>query len=1181
MKLKALTLNGFKSFADKTRIEFTAGLTGIVGPNGSGKSNIIDALRWVLGEQSAKSLRGDKMADIIFGGSESRTALNRAEVSIEFDNADQTLQGLPESVVICRRLYRSGESEFLINNKNVRLRDISELFMDTGVSRNSFSIISQGKVESIFNSKPEERRYLIEEAAGISKYKKEKIKAHAELMETTDHLDRVADIIVELDKQREPLERQASLAKDYLEQKKQYDHYKLSDLVLDIEELKKQVDTANSELQKAERLFNKYSAQNSQQKRVTDELTSKNELIEEKTSAVSKELLELTRQEERITGKQEMSQQERFFQQERATDLKDQLAQNKIDLQESKQRALDLQKQVASKKANLSDLKQKLNDLNEQQYIDPGQLADEIEKIRQKILTQVQLRSSLESKVEYLKQNKDTDLAKNKEQDGKLQEKKEKLEQALTTQKELADKLAISEQKLTEAKKRVNSAQNEVNQSEQAYQQKKEQWYSASDIMHKAQAQLETLNRVAESYGGYYQGAKNVLREKKRLPGIVGSVAELLELSPRYSQAVQTVLGGQLQNIVTVDEQAGKRGIQYLNKNRLGKATFLPRNKVRARKLSATLVAKLDNINGVLGVASDLVKMDPENQAVLNYLLGTTVIVSDLDVALKAAEILNHSARIVTLKGEIINAGGSMSGGTNKQKHLGLLEQKQQHLHLKADIQTMKDKLAELEVAGKRVADQQQEAKQNLRKATESLQDAQKEREKVVKEHAEASFVVKHRQADHDSISSVYAQQNERKQQLEQQLVSTQQQLEKAQQDIVTYQAALEKKQTATTEASASQKQYQAQITKLDQEIVLEKERIDALQVQLKEVENQCQHLQVLIEKQSNMINDLTEKDQLHNSSEKDLKGKLSEVKQRIKKASALQEQLAQNKMDLKEKLNQETDKLQRGNELQEAARDEKQQKQLVLSRVNVILDRNLSDLSTQYGMSYEYASQQEINRDTKQVKHQLKLLKMGLDDLGEVNLGSIKEFERISERYDFLEQQQTDLLTAKSQLESSMDEIDSEVKSRFKNTFEKVAASFAQVFPRIFEGGNAYLTLTDPSDLLETGIEITAQPPGKKAQQLSLLSGGERTLTAIALLFAILQVSPVPFAVLDEAEAALDDVNVARYSQYLRRLDNDTQFILITHRKGTMVQADVLYGVTMQDSGVSRMVSVSLADVI
>ena len=1181
MKLKALTLTGFKSFADKTKIEFTDGLTGIVGPNGSGKSNIIDALRWVLGEQSAKSLRGDKMADVIFGGSESRAALNRAEVSIEFDNSDQTLAGLPETVVICRRLYRSGESEFLINNKNVRLRDITDLFLDTGISRNSFSIISQGKVEAVFNSKPEERRSLIEEAAGISKYKKEKRQAQSELDQTTAHLARVADIITELNQQREPLEQQASLAKDYLAQKEQYDHYRLSELVLEIQRLKKEIEHENQELQQANRVVAKYDAGKQQQKRVTAKLSQESEQAEVQFNEVVQKMLELTRQQERMSGKKEMSQQERTFQAEKLADLQQQLADNENDLHESSAHFKQLKQQITAKQNQLDQVQQQLAKLANSQNSDPAQLAAEIEEIRQQILLQVQQRSALSSKIEYLKQSQQNSAQTDQKQDEQLQAQKAALEQSLQQQTAITTRLTAEQKKLTQLKEQVKSNADQLAASEQAYQEKKQQWYSASDIIHKAETQLETLNRVAANYGGYYQGAKNILQAKDQVKGIVGSVAELLELSPKYSQAVETVLGGQLQNIVTVNEQAAKAGIEYLNRQRLGRATFLPRTTVKPRHLAKHLVQKLTQVPGVLGLASDLVQMQADDQRVLNYLLGTTIIVSDLDVAVQAAKVGEHAARIVTLKGEVINTGGSMSGGTSKQKHLGLLEQKQQHEHLQADIAKMKEQLAAVELSGQQAAQQKKELQEAGQQLNAALFASKEKTEKAGQEAAEIAYVIKHQQAVVEEQTQADQQKILASQHLVQQIQEVEAELKQSDQLSQQLQKKLAEKQEATTAASVSQKKFETQTTALQQQAALETERLDVLQVQLKETENQQEQLTSLIDKQQTTITELTEKNRLHHTSDQDLQVRLAAVKQEIKTTDEAQTKLTQTKTTLKEKLRQENSQLQRLTELQEVARNEQQQKEVALSRMNTLLDRNLSDLSEQYGLTYEAAAQQKIETDPQHVAHQIKLLKMGLDDLGAVNLGAIDEFERINQRYNFLAQQQDDLLTAKDQLEKSMAEMDNEVKLRFKTMFDQVSASFAQVFPQIFEGGNAYLTLTDPSDLLETGIEITAQPPGKKAQQLSLLSGGERTLTAIALLFAILRVSPVPFAVLDEAEAALDDANVVRYSQYLRRLDQKTQFILITHRKGTMLQADVLYGVTMQDSGVSRMVSVSLEDVL
>ncbi|GBG94135.1 chromosome segregation protein SMC [Ligilactobacillus salitolerans] len=1181
MKLKALTLNGFKSFADQTKIEFNGGLTGIVGPNGSGKSNIIDALRWTLGEQSAKSLRGDKMADVIFGGSESRAALNRAEVTLEFDNSDQTLQGLPEEVVICRRLYRSGESEFLINNKNVRLRDINELFMDTGVSRNSFSIISQGKVEAVFNSKPEERRSLIEEAAGISKYKKEKQKAQTELLETTDHLDRVADIIGELESQKAPLEEQASLARDYLAQKKQFDHFELSNLVLTMANLREEIDHTTAQLNSNELLSKKYERQKAAQEQVTEKLTAQSEQLENKLSDLQNNLLEFSKQKERISGKKEMSQQEQEFHRTRVQELEGQLAENQTDFTDAQQRFDQLEEQVTEKKRQLAQYQNALTELEKQQQTSPADLAATIENLRSKILTMAQEQSALQSKLEYLTDGQKNEQGQSLQHKKALSVQKEALEELRSRSERAKEDLAAWVEKLNQLQEKQSTLKQEEAELTKEYETKKNQWYAASDILHRAKAQLNALDNVAANYSGYYQGAKNILQARSDVSGVVGAVAELLQLEAKYSKAIETVLGGQLQNVVTTNEQAAKKAIAYLNQHRAGRATFLPRTAVKARSLPLSLSEQLTSMPGFLGIASDLVEVQPEDQVILEYLLGTTIVVQDLDAAVQIAKMIRHQGRIVTLNGEIINAGGSMTGGTSQHKRTGLLEQKQQREKLSADIQKMQDQLKNVELAGKQTSADLETKKARQKNLAEQLAEVQEKKAQAAEKAAGLALEIEHGQESYEQAQHTWQEQSQIKEKRALQIKSIQSQQKETANKLAELQTALAEKQTATTAAADSQKQYEKKAAQLKQDAALERERLDSLQIQLKEVQNQKLHLDGLIKKQTAMIKELKEQTKVHASSDHDLAIKVSQLEESIQQATSALEALTQQRAEIKAQLNDEKLKLQRVTGLREAARDEQQKNQVQLSRLSTLLDRNLTDLSEKYGMTYEYAKQQELETDPTVVARQLKLLKMGLDDLGEVNLGAIKEYDRVNERYEFLAQQQNDLLTAKSQLESSMYEMDQEVKQRFKQTFERVAEAFRHVFPQIFEGGSAYLSLTDPSDLLHTGIEITAQPPGKKAQQLSLLSGGERTLTAIALLFAILEVTPVPFAILDEAEAALDDANVTRYSQYLRRLDDHTQFIVITHRKGTMVQADVLYGVTMQDSGVSRMVSVSLADVI
>ncbi len=876
-----------------------------------------------------------------------------------------------------------------------------------------------------------------------------------------------------------------------------------------------------------------------------------------------------------------MSEQQHNFHSLRIKEIEGQLKDNKVDLKDAAERVEKLKKNLKQHENSLAAAQKKISELQDNKKTDPKELATSIENIRQQILAEVQKRSTMSSKIEYLRQSRHSRIKVQEQQQSLLKKQQAKLNELSEKQQGARTELNKSEKNLADLNSKAQQLRANEAKITKQYEDKKNQWYAASDISHKAQAQLEALQRFTAAYGGYYQGAKNILKERSKLFGIVGSVVELLQLAPRYSKAIETVLGGQLQNIITVDDRAAKQAIEYLNKNRLGRATFLPQNKMKNRNLPTRTVEQLGNIPGVLGIASELIQMDESNQSILNYLLGTTVIVKDLAVGVNAANTLRHSARIVTLNGEVINASGSMAGGTDKQKRIGLLEQKQQHKRLHSDLKVMQEKLSQIELEGNGLAKKRKQVQVKVQEITSEISEAQKKRDSLADINRQISYQVENNQNAYKDAQDGQNEHSAQTDKIYAEIRDAKEQQSKIEGNIAELRDNLAQKQAATAVASDSEKKYSSRIATAKQEAALEGQRIDTLKIQLKEAQNQQSHLTVLIKKQTATMVELSKQSQLHATNDHDLAKKTSEVKEQMNTATKLQAKLTKQKAQVKDQVATETAKLQRVSELQEATRDEQQQEQVLLSRINTLLDRNLDDLSEKYEMSYELAKQQDIETDHSQVKHHLKLLQMGLDDLGEVNLGSIKEFERINQRYDFLTQQQTDLLTAKDQLENSMNEMDNEVKTRFKNTFEKVAASFTRVFPQIFEGGSAYLSLTDRLDLLQTGIEITAQPPGKKPQQLSLLSGGERTLTAIALLFAILQVSPVPFAILDEAEAALDDANVIRYSQYLRRLDHDTQFIIITHRKGTMVQADVLYGVTMQDSGVSRMVSVSLEDVI
>ena len=1179
MKLKSLTINGFKSFADKTEIDFQPGITGIVGPNGSGKSNIIESLRWVLGEQSAKSLRGSKMPDVIFAGSATRAPLNRAEVEIEFDNSDRFLPDQPDELRITRRIYRSGESEFFLNGKKVRLKDIINLFMDTGLGKESFSVISQGRVESIFNSKPEDRRVLIEETAGVLKYKKEKERAEKELKETTDHLDRVVDILTELKRQREPLEEQASIAKDYVEQKKQFDYYHLNELVLEIQQGRKQKAELDQQLKQAKELLTKYKQAALDQEEHTTQLHEQQQTIENQLDQIQTQLVTLTQQRERLAGKKDISEQQRQFQIEKIESLTKQIDENQHDRATLQEKLATVQKRIDELKREKQNLQHQIKSLSVDQNLAPAELERAIAEITDQINQQTQQRMQAENEIHVLEQSET-------QRQSELAQVQKQLATAQAETKPLQDQLTVVKEQTAECQANLENAEHQAEEYREKrtklnaqIDQQRQSWYQASEVMQKAQARLEALESVAHNYSGYYQGVREILKQRDQLQGIVGSVAEAINVDQQYSQAIETTLGSQLQNIIVKDENAAKAGIRFLTQKRLGRATFLPQTTMRARSIDPRLLQQAQNDSGMIGIASDLVTFDASNRNVIQYLLGTTLIVKDIDAATRIARAVNHRVKLVTLKGEVVNPGGSMTGGANRTQRNGLLQKKQESTVLKEQLKTMQVKLGELEEHGKQLK----------RQLADVITKDQQNATQVNDLHQQLTTMQKKLAA----IQQQFDEQHHRQEQLQRQLqdldgtkaaarqTELKRQVESLTASIAELQTELDDKKRFSEDARSTQRASSAKLNEFKQQLMLVNERLTNAQLQANEYQTQINQLNRALDQGKQSLERIQSQQSLNDMHGDELAKKQAEIEKQHAEYTAKVNQMRTQRDELHDQVADAESRLRRANELQQTSNDDQRKASLQLGRLTSKLEQHLQELTDTYEMTFEKAAQEAQETDLNEVQRHLKLLKRGIDELGEVNLGAIDEFERVNERFEFLNTQQNDLNNAKETLIQSMDEMDNEVKTRFKETFDQVATAFASLFPQIFGGGKAYLTLTAPDDLLHTGIEITAQPPGKKAQRLSLLSGGERSLTAITLLFALLKVRPVPFAVLDEAEAALDDANVARYSQYLKNFDDETQFIVITHRKGTMMQADVLYGVTMQESGVSKMVSVSLADVI
>lgn len=1178
MKIKSLTLSGFKSFADKTTIEFQDGLTGVVGPNGSGKSNIIEGLRWVLGEQSAKSLRGGRMPDVIFAGSQTRAPLNRCVVTAVFDNSDHYLKGQQDEVSVTRKIYRSGESEYLINGRAVRLKDIVDLFTDTGVGRESFSIISQGSVEAIFNSKPKDRRQLIEEAAGIVRYRREKARAEAELAETTDHLDRVSDILLELARQKDPLEEQASIARDYLEQKKQYEHYELARLVLETREttkLKREVEERLDEIVKVAGSHQRNAGLAEEKSR---RLHERQQDLEERIDKSQRELVELTREREKLASRRDLSDHDSEFFAQRIAEQKEAVESDEAAQKEASVTLAGLRQKIEQESGERDRLEAEISRLKETGSAGGSDLEMQIENLRNEVTGLLREKSRLENELDYSRRETQRITETRDETRRRSRETARQLAELEEQRRSLQEDFDRKDKALKDFNEAQRSDRERQLKLSRRHEDERRRWLDASGVLQKARARYESRRQIQSDYSGYYQGVKGVM-QAENLKGIVGPVAEVIKVPGELAKAVETALGAGLQNIVVVDAPAAKAAIRYLTQNRLGRATFLPRTTVRPRSLGTAQKNAASGVRGYIGVGSELVSCAPEDMPVLRHLLGAVIFAADLDSATEIARVLNHAVKVVSLAGDVVNAGGSMSGGADRRRGEGLLEQKRSLEKLAEDIGVMEKKLAEIERDGG-----------GLRKELDELEQrfggSQKEHERLEEEQAAArrrldEIVLK--QARVEQEKSGYDAELAGSSTGEADLAAAGRQAEEKlgqiERSIEAAQTSLDEKRAFQRNSTEMKAELDAQIAEETSSLAVLNERIQSLSIRARENELQMQQAGERIERSREKIRRLEEESRNMLLSKDELEARSSEADARCGRLEGALSSLKGERAKLHEGAARAEEELTRANELLRAAMDEKSSLASRSGSLDAVLRRNLDELAEQYAMTYEAAEQKNTETDLELARKKVKLLKMGISELGDVNVGAIAQFEEVSGRYEFLQGQQDDLLAAKEQLMMSMDEMDGEVRKRFRETFDKVSSAFTKIFPEVFGGGHAELSLTDPGDLLETGIEIMAAPPGKKFRQMSLLSGGERSLTAIVLLFAILKVRPVPFAILDEAEAALDDANVARYSQYLRRFDGRTQFIVITHRKGTMMQADVLYGVTMQESGVSKMVSVSLDD--
>ncbi|ADX69993.1 chromosome segregation protein SMC [Lactobacillus helveticus] len=1181
MPLTELVLDGFKSFADRTTIHFNDGITGIVGPNGSGKSNITEAIRWVMGEASAKSLRGMNMKDVIFAGSQYRKPLNKAEVTLIFDNQKRELAFDADEVSITRKILRSGDSEFLINGQQVRMRDVRTLFLDSGISQNSLAIISQGRVDQILNSRPEQRRVIFEEAAGVLHFKQQKEAAQGQLKKTQDNLIRINDLVKELEGRLEPLHEQSSLAKEYKFQKAGLDKESKSLLAFEIEDINKQKEDVQKSADKNKILLSKLDAEVKESQDAVSKKRAEYQEIRDEREKVQNELLKLGQQLSDLNANLQMAEQSRQFDDATKIEYQNQVETLKKSLVELNAHLDNLQKDQANLKKQQAVLQKKRDKLTGELSENPEELNKKLEDCRNDYIQLLQDQAAVNNQVINL----NTELKRSK---ADTTYQSNDVAKQLTEAKAELEKLRTEGKNLTAKRKDKNTAFAETNdQSKELNEQIRRLQETVNDErnkLEKIEARHEALINIQKRHEGYYYGVRNVLNHLSDFPGVIGAVGELLTFPAELEAAMTTALGGGVQDLITDSRNSAKNAINQLKRSRAGRATFLPLDGLRQYTIPQSTVTTLKSFNGFKGIASDLVesKTDHNITAAINYLLGSVVIVDSIENAMAISQRIGRY-RIVTLDGDVVSPGGSMTGGQKNLRNNSPLQTATEINQLEQQIKSLTSSFKEDQAQLKALVDQSVEVDKKLQELHDSLQEINQTINETAISFQNQEKEVKRLQDANTLYESRVKERNDHIVELQKQIADANDKQTLLSKQGEEKKSRMNELQSRIKNFNNLSKRVQSELSKLDPQIAVFANKLENLTVQEKDKRNQIDNNQKQAADLKEKLASLNQNGELSVKKNADLKNQKTKIKQ---KHEELQNRLNELSLQLGQfdaQINQLDQVASRNYDLRKDAAIEQEDYSVKIAKFNSLIDQRLETLRDDYALTFEAAIAQAEGKNDQETRDKLaksvKLHRMSIEDIGPVNLDSIQEYEDVKKRYDFLNGQQNDLLKARDDLEKSMNELDEEVKSRFKATFEAVAESFKKIFPLVFGGGKAKLELTEPNNLLETGIEIIAQPPGKKLQRLSLLSGGERALTAITLLFAMLQVNPVPFCLLDEVEAALDDANVTRFAQFLLKYDLKTQFIVITHRRGTMKQADQLYGVVMQESGVSQVLSVSLKE--
>ena len=1181
MYLKRLEMQGFKSFADKTVLEFMPGITSVIGPNGSGKSNISDAIRWVLGEQSMKSLRGSKSEDIIFAGTQNRKSLGFAEASLVFDNTDGKLPVEYTEVTVTRKIYRSGESGYYINKTPCRLKDVLELFMDTGIGKDGYSIIGQGKIDEILSNKSEDRRHIFEEAAGIVKYRVRKVESEKKLEHTKLNLLRINDILSEIESNIEPLRIQSEKARKFLDLREELKSIEVGLFVYNIESYKEKLqkviednEILKSQNEEASNKMQEISDLKEKLKQEIDDITNNIENMQNLgfESEKEKERLnsEINISKERITNNKENDNRYNAEIEEIKLRIK--------DLEEEKKAKLDKKNNLFTNKEKFKkELEEKEKELEEaNKKLSSKEL--EIEEKKKIVSDNTDAKYEKQANISTIEANLENIEKRKKQIATEIDFNISELDSTRLTKEEIAKVFYEIEDKKNKATKSLNEISSKSEETERKIKEYDDTINKLSSEYRIKESRLKFLKETEREKEGYIRSVKNLLldceKDNSLKKGLHGVLASILKTPKEYETAIEMTLGAALQNVVTETEQDAKKLVEHLRKNNLGRASFLPISTVKGKKLEKY---NSKNINGIQGIASDLVEYNKKYEQIVLSFLGRTVIVDDMDTAIALAKQNNYSFRIVTLKGDLINPSGAITGGSVAQKTVNILGRAREIEDLEKELKKINSKIEKI-----------QQEKEEYLNDSESVLEEINSLEKSLQE-----------------IDIVYAADKQK-------LIAVEENIDRIQKRLEKLKAEKTELEKQKEEEVKNKEQEEADIKRISEENIELNAIIEQFanlnkdnQTYIDDLNMDVTNLKISVssfDESESSIDEMVERINL------DIENNNSSIESKIKQKENIKldnETLENNIKELLEKINEIDEKvnnsgnqvnelkaqrIEKNNSLSKAEKDYESQFEVIeglkeqIVKIDVKkskLEQDIEDVVNKLWEEYEltpnnvgeYQKPENVQSTTKQVNK----LRSQIKELGSINVDSIEEYNTTKQRYDFMCEQRLDLEDGIAKLKKVIQDMTSTMKTQFAKQFEIINKNFGEVFKELFGGGKAELILTDPENILECGIDIHVQPPGKKLQNMTLLSGGEKAFTAIALLFAILKINPSPFCVLDEIEAALDDVNVFRYADYLKKFTNNTQFLVITHRKGTMEAADTVYGITMEENGISKLLSMKL----